>query len=77
MLLVFVHVAAAGGFTQEIGEGGLEFVGIWVGSILDACSAALMALSTVPSPLDVSPHVAHVDRAATIAPCCAAWTMVE
>src|SRR5208282_3427885 len=79
---VVVH-GIVGGVAQETGLGGLEFTGICVGSRLEAFSTASTAAVTVPfdagGPLagKVSPQVAHVARAAVIAPCCAACWMVE
>ena len=77
MLPGFVHVTGVGGFTQDTGEGGLELVGIWAGSRLDACITAPTAAVTLPSAGKLLLHVAHVERAAVIAPCCAAWVIVE
>src|SRR5664279_3909991 len=52
---------------------------IWPVSSLAALSTATTALSTVLAlgrAFEGSPHVPHVDRAAVIAPCCAAcWTV--
>ena len=75
-LLVVVH--APGGLTQRTGLAEVEFT-IWVGSRLDACITAEIAVTTAVSLGKVVPpvHVAHGARAAVIAPCCAACWMVE
>jgi hypothetical protein len=74
-----------GGIPQEDTVGGLEFTGIWPGSTLDARNTAKIALSTVSllgklglpgQPLPARQD-AHLARAAVLAPCCAAWVIVE
>ena len=81
MLLVVVHAPPGGfgGLGQKIGAGGLEFTGICAGSILEACSTALITPSTVASVGEVfgGVQVAHDARAAVITPCCAACVIVE
>src|SRR5271154_5467441 len=77
MLLVVVHAPGGFGGTQGVGTGGLEFTGICAGSILDACITPEIVATTVASRLGPPAHVAHDDRAATIAPCCAACVIVE
>ena len=50
---------------------------IWLGLRLDACNTVVTTVSTVVTGGMASEHVAHVDQAAVMAPCCAACWMVE
>ncbi len=77
LLLVFVHPPGGAGGDGHGSRPGLGASLIRPGSRLEACNTALIRSSTVVSREGLFPHVAHESRAAMIAPCCAAWVMVE
>src|ERR1700678_4311866 len=80
LLAVTEHAGAGAGagHGSKPGVGGLaSHCLIWVISRLDAFITDVTAVSTVPALGRPVPQVAHASRAAVIAPCCAAWVIVE